>query len=112
MPGLILTEVQKSNRHLIRPVIIAHLENDAGKHASFGLQSDGQIRNITSSTKDDNLTTPRKNRAAKIPALLVAAAWQQRAIPHVTIILDCHTDGLILFSSRFDGASKTIYGIY
>jgi hypothetical protein len=57
-------------------------------------------------------TRPSKNRVVYNPPLFFTAALHMRAIPQLIIILDCHFEGENLLSSRFEGASNTIYGTW
>lgn len=52
------------------------------------------------------------NRTAYKPALLLTAAPHIEMIPQLTMIRDCHFDGVNLLMSKLDGASNTIYGIF
>ena len=56
-------------------------------------------------------TTPSKNRVVKKPPLFLTAVLHIRKTPQLTKILDCHFEGENFLSSKFDGASSTIYGI-
>lgn len=58
------------------------------------------------------LTRPNINRTAYRPPLLLTAAPHIEMIPQLTIIRDCHLDGVNLLISRFEGASSTMYGIW
>lgn len=52
------------------------------------------------------------NRTAYRPPLLLTAAPHIEMIPQLTMIRDCHFEGVNLLMSKLDGASSTMYGIY